>query len=240
MLLPSPVGAQTGVPCEQRVPDDLVDAGPGRHRHPALHRRHGLPPAASRRGSTTASPTTRSTCSAARRRLPGRLHGHRGRRRRRADAAGVHAPAPGVGRRRAATTTCFPPCSAEQTASCVYEWGMGTDDFLREGEDLELFSTDTFSDGSPRHGVDRRHLRHRRRVGRPRRHRRHHGARDGRLGDPGAGRTRMFWGSVDGDLAMAVDPRTRPATCSRSTCSRPARRRSSARCAEPGVQVAGM
>ena len=90
----------------------------------------------------------------------------------------------------------------------VYEWGMGTDDFLHEGKGLELFATDAFSDGSAgkvwiggTYGTDVASV--------------DLVATDGttvpatvRLGDPGA-REHHVLGSVDGDLAMAVTARRR-------------------------------
>ncbi len=44
---------------------------------------------------------------------------------------------------------CFPAMLSGDDDHLSYEWGMGTDDFLHEGKDLELFSTDTFLAGTP-------------------------------------------------------------------------------------------
>ena len=45
---------------------------------------------------------------------------------------------------------CFPAMLAEKNGSRTYAWGMGTDDFLDEGKDLELFSSPDYSAGVPR------------------------------------------------------------------------------------------
>ena len=45
---------------------------------------------------------------------------------------------------------CFPAMLGQGgNGERTYAWGMGTDDFLEEGNDLELFSTDVYSSGSP-------------------------------------------------------------------------------------------
>jgi hypothetical protein len=45
---------------------------------------------------------------------------------------------------------CSPSMLSGDDGDLVYRWGMGTDDFLRPGSDLELFHTATYTSGSPR------------------------------------------------------------------------------------------
>ena len=203
VLLPSPVGAQTGVPSEQRVPDDLVDAGPidigtrhytgvtafRRAAFPAWlydgvsdYEKHVL-------GSEQDYPVGSTDIGIVVDDGPMRLACMR--------------PLPEWGGDGQDNDTCFPAMLGGADGQLVYEWGMGTDDFLREGKDLELFSTDTFSDGSAgtvwiggTYGTDVASV--------------DLVATDGTTvpatvasGTVVPGNT-MFWGTVDGDLAMAV------------------------------------
>ena len=85
----------------------------------------------------------------------------------------------------------------------TYDWGMGTDDFLQPGEDLELFSTPTYTAGTAQtvwiggtYGTDVASV--------------DLVTTDGTTvsatvasGTLVPGDT-MFWGTVDGDLAEAV------------------------------------
>ena len=43
---------------------------------------------------------------------------------------------------------CFPAMLSGEDGDLTYDWGMGTDDFLHEGQDLELFSTPTYVGGT--------------------------------------------------------------------------------------------
>jgi hypothetical protein len=99
--------------------------------------------------------------------------------------------------------TCYPAMLGEKKGSRTYAWGMGTDDFLQEGEDLELFSTPSFSTGVPRTvwigGTDGTEVASVTLV-----------TTDGTeveatvaAGTLVPGET-MFWGTVDGALAQAV------------------------------------
>ncbi|UUZ59690.1 hypothetical protein [Nocardioides sp. B-3] len=98
---------------------------------------------------------------------------------------------------------CFPAMLGTIGDQRTYEWGMGTDDFLREGKPLELFSIDDYSTGEARTvwiggtdgtdvasveliGVDGTHV-----------------EATVAAGTPVPDET-MFWGTVTGDLAMAV------------------------------------
>ncbi|KQZ69861.1 hypothetical protein [Nocardioides sp. Root151] len=44
---------------------------------------------------------------------------------------------------------CDPALIADDGAHRYYMWGMGTDDFLKPGSQLEMFSSDNYSTGSP-------------------------------------------------------------------------------------------
>ncbi len=202
VLLPTPVGAP-GVPSEQSVSDDLVDAGPidigtrhytgvtayGRKAFPAWlydgvsdyeqnvlgSKEEGYPVGSTDIGVVVDGGPMRLVCM---RPLP--------------EWSG-----------EPAGDTCFPAMVGGADGHLVYEWGMGTDDFLHEGKALELFSTDTYIDGSPgevwiggTYGTDVASV--------------DLVATDGTTVPatvaPGTlvpGNT-MFWGSVDGDLAIAV------------------------------------
>jgi hypothetical protein len=46
--------------------------------------------------------------------------------------------------------SCFPAMLSGDEDHLAYQWGMGTDDFLHQGEDLELFKAATFSDDTAR------------------------------------------------------------------------------------------
>jgi hypothetical protein len=204
VLLPAPVGAESAVPEDQAVPADLVDAGPidigTRHytgvtsfdrgsfpawlydgisdyeKHVLGSEEEGYPVGSTDIGVVVDDGPMRLACM---RRLPewdGEAYGGDG---------------------------CFPAMVGGPDGHLVYEWGMGTDDFLHEGKGLELFHTDTFSDGSPRtvwiggtYGTDVASV--------------DLVATDGTTvpatvasGTLVPGDT-MFWGTVDGDLAMAV------------------------------------
>ena len=100
-------------------------------------------------------------------------------------------------------TGCFPAMVSGEDGHLEYQWGMGTDDFLEPGKDLELFHTSTYTDGSPRTvwigGTDGTDVATVDLV-----------ATDGttvsahvEAGTFVPGDT-MFWGTVDGDLAKAV------------------------------------
>jgi hypothetical protein len=58
-------------------------------------------------------------------------------------------PLPQWNRDPDASGACLPAMLGERDGSRTYAWGMGTEDFLHEGEDLELFSTDVYVSGSP-------------------------------------------------------------------------------------------
>jgi hypothetical protein len=45
---------------------------------------------------------------------------------------------------------CFAAMLGQVNGSRTYAWGMGTDDFLQDGEELELFSTEDYSTGAER------------------------------------------------------------------------------------------
>jgi hypothetical protein len=98
---------------------------------------------------------------------------------------------------------CFPAMLGQDGGHRTYAWGMGTDDFLQEGKDLELFSTDVYSSGSHQTvwigGTDGTDVATVELVG-----------TDGTsveatvaAGTLVPGET-MFWGTVAGDLALAV------------------------------------
>ncbi|MBJ7356216.1 hypothetical protein [Nocardioides sp.] len=98
---------------------------------------------------------------------------------------------------------CFPAMLGQAGDSRTYEWGMGTDDFLKEGEGLELFSTDTYTSGAPQTvwigGTDGTEVATVDLV-----------ATDGTVVEAAVaagtlvpGET-MFWGTVTGELAVAV------------------------------------
>ena len=99
--------------------------------------------------------------------------------------------------------TCFPAMLSGPDGDLVYQWGMGTDDFLEPGSDLELFHTASYTSGAPRTvwigGTDGTDVASVDLV-----------TTDGTSvaatvasGTMVPGDT-MFWGTVDGDLAMAV------------------------------------
>lgn len=44
---------------------------------------------------------------------------------------------------------CGPAVLTRSGADWVYEWGMGTDDFLQPGADMEVFLSDDYSTGAP-------------------------------------------------------------------------------------------
>jgi hypothetical protein len=101
------------------------------------------------------------------------------------------------------TGACFPAMLGQTGGSRTYEWGMGTDDFLKTGEGLELFSTDTYGGGSPQTvwigGTDGTEVASVDLV-----------ATDGTrveatvaAGTLVPGDT-MFWGTVTGELAVAI------------------------------------
>jgi hypothetical protein len=103
----------------------------------------------------------------------------------------------------AGATGCFPAMLSGDDAHLQYRWGMGTDDFLQPGKDLELFDTETYTSGSPRMvwvgGTDGTDVATVDLV-----------TTDGQTVSatvaPGSlvpGET-MFWGVVDGDLATAI------------------------------------
>lgn len=98
---------------------------------------------------------------------------------------------------------CLPAMLGMVGGSRTYEWGMGTEDFLQEGQPLELFSTDDYSDGTPRTvwigGTDGTDVASVELVGVD-------GTRvEGTVaaGTLVPGET-MFWGTVTGELALAV------------------------------------
>ena len=98
---------------------------------------------------------------------------------------------------------CFPAMLSGADDDLLYNWGMGTDDFLTEGADLELFSTPTYVDGTAKtvwiggtYGADVASV--------------DLVTTDGTTvpatvaaGTLVPGST-MFWGTVDGELAQAV------------------------------------
>ena len=98
---------------------------------------------------------------------------------------------------------CSPSMLSGDDGDLVYQWGMGTDDFLQPGSDLELFRTATYTSGTAAtvwiggtYGTDVASVDL---VG-----------TDGTTvaatvasGTLVPGNT-MFWGTVDGDLAKAV------------------------------------
>ncbi len=98
---------------------------------------------------------------------------------------------------------CFPAMLSGEDGNLEYQWGMGTDDFLQPGKDLELFRTDTYTSGSPGTvwigGADGTDVATVDLVG-----------TDGQTvsATVAAGslvpEETMFWGVVDGDLAKAV------------------------------------
>lgn len=102
-----------------------------------------------------------------------------------------------------AADACSPAMLGQQGDHRTYDWGMGTEDFLQEGKDLELFSTDVFASDTARTvwigGTDGTQVARVDLI-----------AVDGTVveatvasGDLVPGET-MFWGTVDGDLATAV------------------------------------
>lgn len=99
--------------------------------------------------------------------------------------------------------TCFPAMLGNDGGRLTYDWGMGTDDFLQPGKDLELFSTDLYTSGSPQTvwigGTDGTEVATVELV-----------TTDGTVVDATVaagtlvpGET-MFWGTVTGELALAV------------------------------------
>jgi hypothetical protein len=98
---------------------------------------------------------------------------------------------------------CAPSMLSGEDGDLVHQWGMGTDDFLLPGSDLELFHTPTYTTGSPRtvwiggaDGVDVASV--------------DLVTTDGETvtatvaaGTLVPGET-MFWGTVEGELAKAV------------------------------------
>ena len=99
--------------------------------------------------------------------------------------------------------SCFPAMLGSADGHRTYAWGMGSDDFLQPGKDLELFHTPSFSSGSARTvwvgGTDGTDVASVDLV-----------TTDGTSvaatvasGTVVPGET-MFWGSVDGELAMAI------------------------------------
>ncbi len=98
---------------------------------------------------------------------------------------------------------CNPSMLGEVGGSRTFEWGMGTDDFVQEGKPLELFSVDDYSDGTARTvwigGTDGTDVASVELVG-----------VDGTRVDAtvAAGtlmpEETMFWGTVSGELALAV------------------------------------
>lgn len=44
---------------------------------------------------------------------------------------------------------CYPALIASVGGKHYYRWGMGTDDFLEPGQEMELFTSDDYSSGSP-------------------------------------------------------------------------------------------
>ena len=102
-----------------------------------------------------------------------------------------------------ASDACSPAMLGEVDGARTYAWGMGTDDFLQSGEDLELFSTEDYGTGRERTvwvgGTDGTDVATVTLV-----------TTDGTKvaatvasGTLVPGET-MFWGTVDGDLAVAV------------------------------------
>jgi hypothetical protein len=98
---------------------------------------------------------------------------------------------------------CYPAMLGLHAGERTYAWGMGTDDFLEEGEDLELFHSDVYTSGSPQSvwigGTDGTDVASVELV-----------AVDGTrveatvaAGTMVPGET-MFWGTVTGDLAVAI------------------------------------
>lgn len=204
VLLPTPVGAQTGVPVDQPVPESLIDAGPI-----DIGTRHYIGVTAFRRGAFPAwlydgisdyekhvlgseeegYPVGSTDIGVVVDGGPMRLACMR--------------PLPEWGGDRTGADGCFPAMLSGADGHLLYAWGMGTDDFLHEGKELELFSTDAFGDGSAgtvwiggTYGTDVASV--------------DLVATDGTMvpatvasGTLVPGDT-MFWGSVDGDLAMAV------------------------------------
>jgi hypothetical protein len=204
VVLPTPVGAQPGVPDEQSVPDDLIDAGPidigARHytgvtafdrgafpawlydgvsdyeKHVLGSEEEGYPVGSTDIGVVVDDGQMRLACMR---------------------------PLPEWGGDGKGTDSCFPAMLGGADGHLVYEWGMGTEDFLHEGKGLELFATDAFSDGSAgkvwiggTYGTDVASV--------------DLVATDGTTvpatvasGTLVPGNT-MFWGSVDGDLSIAV------------------------------------
>jgi hypothetical protein len=98
---------------------------------------------------------------------------------------------------------CRPAMLSEQGGQLTYAWGMGTDDFLQEGEDLELFHSATYGDGSAKsvwvggtYGTDVASVDLVTTDG----------ATVAATVAPGTlvPDDTMFWGTVDGELAMAI------------------------------------
>jgi len=98
---------------------------------------------------------------------------------------------------------CFPAMVSGPDGDLQYRWGMGTDDFLQPGSDLELFDTETYAGGTARTvwvgGADGTDVATVDLV-----------ATDGttvsahvETGTFVTGET-IFWGTVDGQLAKAV------------------------------------
>ena len=129
---------------------------------------------------------------------------------------------------------CRPSMLGELGGSRTFEWGMGTDDFVQEGKPLELFSTDDYSDGTARTvwigGTDGTDVASVELVG-----------VDGTRVDAtvAAGTLvpdeTMFWGTVSGELALAVT-RDADGQGSSATSSGRVAVRWTARFADPAVR----
>lgn len=98
---------------------------------------------------------------------------------------------------------CYPAMLSGADGDLAYRWGMGTEDFLQDGSDLELFHTSTYTSGAPQTvwigGADGTDVASVDLV-----------TTDGETvsahveaGTFVPGET-MFWGTVDGELAKAV------------------------------------
>ncbi len=202
VVLPTPVGARAAVPPDQRVPDDLIDGGPvdiGARRYLGVtsydreafphwlwdgvsdYEKHVL-------GTEKEYPVGSTDVGVILDAGP-------------LDLACMR-PLPSWGS-DADRDTCSPAMLGTVGGHRTYAWGMGADGFLEPGQDLQLFSTPSFSSGSARtvwiggtNGTDVASV--------------DLVTTDGTSvaatvasGTLVPGDT-MFWGTVDGDLAMAV------------------------------------
>jgi hypothetical protein len=202
VVIPTPVGVAMGVPPDQPVPDHLVDAGPvdvGARRYTGVtsydreafpawlwdgaehYEKHVL--GSEEEGYPVGSTEVGIVLDA------GPL-----------DLACIR-PLPEW--TELDPDTCSPAMLGSAGGHLSYAWGMGSDDFLQPGKDLELFHTASFSSGSARTvwigGTDGTDVASVDLV-----------TTDGTSvtatvasGTLVPGDT-MFWGTVDGELAMAI------------------------------------